>query len=259
MVLRNRRSWQSLADLQQGSNDSLSVGDIDLSADLMERIVVNSKALRLAAVRFGGFLGVECAGYRGETDQYELTVADDNAQIGVATGVSRVTRAESSKYSISDDDLNRHNFRNGTLGLLLNTAAQEDRLSITERLDPSAQAQLLDRALRESAIKGILRHNTIDIWKSRQRTHNGMITTVDAMISGIAGGAILAGGPPLQVAGAVGLFVSAYNLFNARTTSKLLNADVKDALIDPFSASMRWSRALMGCGILATQQLVEAQ
>ena len=86
-----------------------------------------------------------------------------------------------------------------------------------------------------------------------------MITTVDAMISGIAGGAILAGGPPLQVAGAVGLFVSAYNLFNARTTSKLLNADVKDALIDPFSASMRWSRALMGCGILATQQLVEAQ
>ena len=240
------------SEVADATDGRLIVGYSGMPDSVPHNLSLNVGALHSSIIKFGGFETTRFSGHHGGGDNHSVSLGDVDAS-GISTMSTVITTiAESSESSItSDQERNTNSLRNGTLDIQWNIDALNSRLRTSDQYDPQKRAKQLDRVIRERAIRGVWRHNTVDYIRDSESS------TLDNLVSDIVGpllGMTLTG---TDTKGIIASYTLSRIIWLAGATYTN-RAERGNQILDPLLSSARPTRALAATAILSTRQLVKA-
>jgi hypothetical protein len=249
--------WVAFPDVTEMTNGQIVAGWAGLPSGLdPESLQVNTSALKSGVINWGGYSAVTLVAYRGDTDQYSMGIGTDSGGNAYGTGTVSMSRAESSQLkSESDKHLNSQDIRNGSLDIQWNINALNCRIDTHEQYNPKIRAKQIDAEVRRATVKGILKHNTIDVINDNPPALVGVKSLVDGwLMTDIVRECLQE--DYIDLTTSLGVRIMVLQGFIRFFRSNVYGVSFKDIVIDPFFWTVRPSKAAIGASIVASSKLV---
>lgn len=255
-----REDWVSMHEAAERTGGEITVGYTGMPSGFDdEQLQINIDALRRGVIGWGGYGALTLAAYAGDADSYQVGVGGSSAD-GTAFGAGSVTvsKARSSEISpASDKYLNYHDIRNGSLGIQWNINALNSRIPTHEQFDPRTRAGQLDREIRKAAIKGVVRHNTIDVLYDRPKSLSVLNAGLDAWFIYSTTNSLVDDGYSGLVVH-LALRVMFTQTFLRSVEAMVTDTNYRDCVNDLLFFTTRPTRAIAASSVLGTNKLVRA-
>lgn len=252
--------WIAFPSVTEQTDGQIVIDSTGLASGFdLERLELNAGVLRLGAISIGGFESVTLSSYQGDPDSYTVggSIDKDGTLSGVAAAVSdKANTSRMQPKSVSM--LQENDARNGELHISWNINALNSRISIADQFNPSIRAKQFNRIIKQDAIAGVSRHNTIDYVNAKSGMGNFFSAASDALfISGVVD-SLQAG--RLVNESYIGLHFLLVSVSAALSILTLREQErpAADTIVDPVFLGARFTRLAAANSVLASRRLVRA-